>query len=389
MVLSSSCLLRVQVVPEELASVMTQVAQNIEAQLRNPLYHYHHKVRLINYGGCYYFEPMTLETLAKVDPEAACAHHSATFSNPAEFTVVLTGNINRARILPLILTYLAGIPPLENAGGSAGPRDPRTLTPLPFTFPEQPVIEDVQVEMVSPITQSQITFPVELDRQTAREDMIWLAVACKVLEGKLLQRLRFEFGDVYTVSVGSFFGMEAPSRKGTLRGDVSVAFTCDPANKERVVDLALHTLDELQAVGPSEEEVERVKRTEVIAWQNSQAENSFWHETIVTGYQSRTYAECGDVNEVYRKMIGARDKVFELADAFRVQQSLQQLLPYPCRCRYTAITMMPKLPGLLGRLAFKLSSSPSSRYWTAVGAGTLAVGLAAAFIGWRAYKPSK
>lgn len=68
--------------------------------------------------------------------------------------------------------------------------------------------------MVSPITQSQITFPVELDRQTAREDMIWLAVACKVLEGKLLQRLRFEFGDVYTVSVGSFFGMEAPSRKG-------------------------------------------------------------------------------------------------------------------------------------------------------------------------------
>lgn len=66
MVLSSSCLLRVQVVPEELASVMTQVAQNIEAQLRNPLYHYHHKVRLINYGGCYYFEPMTLETLAKV-----------------------------------------------------------------------------------------------------------------------------------------------------------------------------------------------------------------------------------------------------------------------------------------------------------------------------------
>lgn len=51
------------------------------------------------------------------------------------------------------------------------------------------------------------------------------------------------------------------------------------------------------------------RRTEVIAWQNSQAENSFWHETIVTGYQSRTYAECGDVNEVYRKMIGARDKV--------------------------------------------------------------------------------
>jgi hypothetical protein len=48
----------------------------------------------------------------------------------------------------------------------------------------------------------------------------------------LLQKLRFEFGDVYTVSVASFFGCEAPSSTGPkLWGDVSIAFTCDPANK--------------------------------------------------------------------------------------------------------------------------------------------------------------
>jgi hypothetical protein len=47
-----------------------------------------------------------------------------------------------------------------------------------------------------------------------------------------LQKLRFEFGDVYTVSVASFFGCEAPSSTGPkLWGDVSIAFTCDPANK--------------------------------------------------------------------------------------------------------------------------------------------------------------
>lgn len=47
-----------------------------------------------------------------------------------------------------------------------------------------------------------------------------------------LQKLRFEMGDLYTVSVGNFFGCDAPSSTAPqLRGDVSIAFTCDPANK--------------------------------------------------------------------------------------------------------------------------------------------------------------
>jgi hypothetical protein len=46
------------------------------------------------------------------------------------------------------------------------------------------------------------------------------------------QKLRFEFGEVYTVSVSSFFGCEAPSSNADqLWGDVSVTFSCDPANK--------------------------------------------------------------------------------------------------------------------------------------------------------------
>jgi hypothetical protein len=45
-------------------------------------------------------------------------------------------------------------------------------------------------------------------------------------------------------------------------------------------------------------------------------------------------------------------------------QSLQRMLcclfPHPCRSRYTAITMMPRAPGLLGRLAFKWATASSS-----------------------------
>jgi hypothetical protein len=45
------------------------VRQSTEAQQRNPLHTYHNRCRLINYGGCYYFESITLQVAC------ACAWH--------------------------------------------------------------------------------------------------------------------------------------------------------------------------------------------------------------------------------------------------------------------------------------------------------------------------
>ncbi|KIY91392.1 hypothetical protein MNEG_16572 [Monoraphidium neglectum] len=210
-------------------------------------------------GGCYYFEPLTLEDVEKVDPHQAVAMHTGMFSNPAEFTVVLTGNLSCAQALPLIEMYLASIPARQppdvagsaaalkgmlgaprpppqpqpqppadgdggaaDAGSEAGPlpegargaaaaeagssgrrsegeeeedeadaaaaggaaaaaaegavavaahcgKDARTVTPLPFEFPERPVREDVAVDMVSPLSQAHITFPCLLQRATAMQ----------------------------------------------------------------------------------------------------------------------------------------------------------------------------------------------------------------------------
>ena len=39
-----------------------------------------------------------------------------------------------------------------------------------------------------------------------------------------------------------------------------------------------------------------------------------------------------------------------------MREAFRQLLPCPCRTRYTAITMMPQPPNLVQRLAFKCSS---------------------------------
>ena len=41
--------------------------------------------------------------------------------------------------------------------------------------------------MVSPITQSQLTFPVSLARATAKEELVWTSLASRLLETRLLQ----------------------------------------------------------------------------------------------------------------------------------------------------------------------------------------------------------
>lgn len=64
------------------------------SQIRSPDYKFGNRVRKINYGDCYYFLPVTLRDLDRVNADAACAHFSQAFRNPAEFTVCLTGTLD-------------------------------------------------------------------------------------------------------------------------------------------------------------------------------------------------------------------------------------------------------------------------------------------------------
>ena len=76
---------------------------------------------------------------------------------------------------------------------------------MPCTLPPPP--PHLQASMISPITSTQITYPVTLEFLTAREQLVLLALSCKVLETRLLQRLRFKYGEIYTVTVRGGIGV--------------------------------------------------------------------------------------------------------------------------------------------------------------------------------------
>ncbi|PNW71277.1 hypothetical protein CHLRE_16g647500v5 [Chlamydomonas reinhardtii] len=443
-----------------------------------------------------------------VDPALALAHHNMSWRNPAEFRIVLTGNVDRAALEPLLCAYLATIPKT----GLPPPKLPKEVTPLPYSFPEEPVVEDVKVAMVSPVAQAQITFPVSLSRPVAREELVWLSLVCRALETRLLQKMRFvagdvyterqnrhrpgghsaasrtrfrarsrspgplkfntaamsamqephwahdsvgagvdttsdtqslafpvptdteaaledfegadavldvfgnlhdlgsgtsldsetmellrkdcagDFadvsgpvcdglagvwlslvcraletrllqkmrfvaGDVYTVAVSPFFGCVAPSLDGDPRGDIAVMFSCDPANKQRLVGLVLEEVSALQQADLADQEVATLVNLDKLTFENSQAENSYWHDLVVTGYQSKSYQLLGgDLSAVYDKNMEAREKVLGSCTPATLRAAMCRLFPRPPTCRYTAIAMLPRPPGLFHRLGAALAA---------------------------------
>ena len=57
-------------------------------------------------------------------------------------------------------------------------------------------------------TASPLRFP------QAREEVYWLGLLCRLLETRLLQVMRFRYGEIYSASVAYFFGCEAVSNTG-------------------------------------------------------------------------------------------------------------------------------------------------------------------------------
>jgi hypothetical protein len=120
---------------------------------------------------------------------------------------------------------------------------------------------------------------------------------------------------------------------------------------------------------------------EQLEWENSQQENSFWHDMMAMSYQSRSFAQHQDLDQCYLSTVKARERVMEAMAPETMREAFRRILPCPCRNRYTAITMMPQQPNLLQRLAFKCSTmlarftaGSSSGAGAAAGEGEAGVG---------------
>ncbi|CAL5222596.1 g4987 [Coccomyxa viridis] len=343
-------------IPGELDTYMRNLRDMLEAQLRNPAQRFMARVRQVCYEGCYYFEPPTVADLDKLDLPAAFRYFSRSFQNPAEFTLCFTGSLKVEEFERLVQQYLASIPVPED--GEPVPVSLVDITPLPGSFPKGVITEIVRAPMISPMAEALISFPVEIslkDAVSATLETNWTTLCTMVLENRLMSVMRFQKGDVYGVHVSRFAGKTAPSEMVVSKQDASISFQCSPANAQRLVQLALSQLADLQEKGPTAEEVAKVTKVEQRKWETVLQENLFWHELLVNMLQHREYFKTGDLDKAFLMRKECRAKVNAEASPETMHAAFQRLFPMPCRSRHVALCLLPQQP-----LAARLVSPPTA-----------------------------
>ncbi|KAK6236436.1 hypothetical protein SCA6_011773 [Theobroma cacao] len=322
---------------EEVKIVMQMAEEAVHAQERDPYTAFANRVKELNYGNSYFFRPIRISDLKKVDPVKACEYFNSCFKDPSTFTVVIAGNIDPTIALPLILQYLGGIPKSPEPIFHYNRDD---LKGLPFKFPTTIIREVVRSPMVEAQCSVQLCFPVELKNGTMVEEIHCVGFLSKLLETKILQVLRFKHGQIYSAGVSVFLGGNKPSRTGDVRGDMSINFSCDPEISSKLVDLALDEVVRLQEEGPSDQDVSTVLEIEQRAHENGLQENYYWLERILRSYQSRIYS--GDAGTSFKIQEEGRSRVRESLTPSTAQSSLQRIMPYPCKNQYTVVILMPQ-----------------------------------------------
>jgi predicted Zn-dependent peptidase len=358
-----------------LASALAQLRQSLAARARDPASRYRDAARRACYGDeCAFFSPLReadVEAAARDGAAAAVARFNSLFSgSAADFAFVVVGATTADRLLPLVGRYLSTLP--AAAPPAAGRRlDARRVAPIRFAFPPgpPPVRVAVPCRMSHSSARSchaQITWPLALPRATARDAVVWSQLAARVLERRLLRAMRFDGGETYGVTVSTFYGAEAPSAPADkpVRGELTVAFTCEPAARERLLELGVRTLAALQGGAedgdnsddrpPTAAELATALRLERLSWEESQETNSFWSDVLSTAFQSRQYAETeeanggsvgdGDVAAVHARTLAARKTVRAraAADPLALRAAVREILPWPCDQRYASVAMVPK-----------------------------------------------
>ncbi|KAL8153842.1 hypothetical protein V2J09_011602 [Rumex salicifolius] len=305
-------------------SRLNQILEEIvQAEERDPFTAFSKRVTQIKYGNSYFFKPLQMIDLPKIDYKVACEYFNNCFKDPSSFTVVIVGNLEPSIANPLIVEYLGGIP---KSSSPVFHFDYDSLTSIPRTFPTKTIRDVVRSPMVEAQCTVHISFNVTLKSETMDDEVYFVSLLSQLLETKLTEVLRFQHGQIYSVSVSSDFDYSKPSRTDDLRGDINITFSCNPEASATLVDIALNEIMRLQEKGPSEEDIS--------------AENYQWLLKILMSYLSRFYS--GDVDSVFKALNKARTRVRQSLTPLTAKWALQRHLPNPCKSRFVAVTLVPE-----------------------------------------------
>lgn len=211
---------------------------------------------------------------------------------------------------------------------------------LPVNFPKGVVNEQVVLPMVEPASATQLTWPISLD--ASRPQFLQcheVGLVCKLVEARLLKRLRFADSNVYSVSVGIDFGTHgSPDPGEPARGTLQISFSSDPDRAKTCAESAQAELQLLCTEGPTAADVS--SQCEITKREHEEAiqTNHFWVERLRQAAFSQR--ACGTLSEKVQSWEVERVECLNTMNPAAVKRILQALLPH-VSTNYSHVTLLP------------------------------------------------
>ncbi|MDR0684567.1 MAG: insulinase family protein [Spirochaetaceae bacterium] len=284
----------VPVVIDEYSTLLSQRSQNPESVFFD-------EVKKITYSGNPRFMPLTMDDISKIDADKALDFIKKCL-NPADYTFVFTGNIDRETLSTLVETYIASIPAAADFNQWAQP------------YP--PVKRPGKTDSVLRVGKEDKGY-VYSGRFIAKTFDENTAMVCNALSEYmdivLTESIREKLGGAYAIEATVSFSPVPPD--GELCFEIF--FICDP---KRVVELNAAIETELARIASgsiNEDTFDKAKKALVKNWEHSMQSNS---------YLSRTFANYAVIFDIPAEHLFQRPATYEALRPADMQNLMKQIL---------------------------------------------------------------
>jgi zinc protease len=217
------------------------------------------------------FRPMTVDEIPRMDLEKSLAFYRDRFADASDFTFVLVGNLDPAKIEPLVTRYLASLPSLHRKETWRNWRVP----------PPEGVVKKVVEKGVEAKSLTAIVFSGPFRDDPG--DRINIRAAASILETRLRKLLREKLSGTYDVSVRPSYG-----RIPTEEFRMSIDLGTDPARMDEMSRAIFSEIKRLQKKGPTVKEVDEDRLAESRDYETASRENEWWLNRLTESYRTGT-----------------------------------------------------------------------------------------------------
>lgn len=203
------------------------------------------------------------EALDKANYHLAYEKYKERFANAGDFNFYFVGNIDDKKIAEYAETYIASLP-------ATAERETYKVPSFRTKYKSEELILKKGTE---PKSQVSIRFGGETtyDEKEARA----LDALAEILSIKLIEKLREDEGGVYGA------GANGSMRKIPYGSyNFSISFPCAPENVKKLSNAAIAELQSIIKSGPTEEDLNKVKKAKFLSRKDNLEQNRFWLSVI-------------------------------------------------------------------------------------------------------------